>query len=378
MKRTRQNGIDAHSVIEAIYAGTTDPQAWHSAISSIARIVGGESAAIMGVNPRLQSTFRSETFNVDRAIIDAYTGQWFDREIRLPPALSLPPAEPFFDQKLLPVRTFRSSEIYNDFLKKIERPWFLCCWLHKSDEKLSSISIHGTTSRGPFELRDAERLGVLIPHLQRALSIRDRLDDAQIRLDVLGSAVDQLPFGVIVLDARRRILECNAIAHTLMSGNSEISRHGDGTLRLSGTAGPQFERWIRGGNPPSDNPDGLLHAFGPKGAALSIMAMPLPRERPSWSSRDASWMLLVFDPSRGLRSNVESLSRDLNISMREAQLATLLAQGLELSIIAARMRISVHTARTHLKSIFAKTGCGSQNELIRRILLGPAGALRPP
>jgi DNA-binding CsgD family transcriptional regulator len=378
MKRQRQPGIDAHLVIEALYAGTTDPQAWHAAISSITSIVGGDSAAIMGVNPRLQSTFRSEVYNIDRPIIDAYLGQWFDREIRLPPALSLPAGEPFFDQKLLPVRTFRGSEIYNEFLKKIERPWFLCCWLHKSDEKLSSISIHGSTSRGPFDQRDAERLGTLIPHLQRALSIRDRLDDARVRMDALGTAVDQLPFGVIVLDARKRILECNAIACSLMSGDSAISRYADGKLRLSGAAGSQFERWIHGGAPPNDNPDGLLHALGPKGAALSIMAMPLPRDRPSWSSRDASWMLLVFDPSRNTRANVETLSRDLDISTREAQLAVLLAQGLDLSFIAARMRISVHTARTHLKSIFAKTGCGSQNELIRRILLGPAGALRAP
>lgn len=39
-----------------------------------------------------------------------------------------------------------------------------------------------------------------------------------------------------------------------------------------------------------------------------------------------------------------------------AELATFLAGGLELAQVAQRLRISIHTARTHLKAIYAKTG----------------------
>lgn len=366
---------DIDSIIDDIYAGTMDDQAWHRAIVAIMNLVGGASASITGVNPRTRLAFRAEVHNLDPTLFDAYRGQWFDREIRLAPALHLPAGEPFFEARLMPSRDWRRSEIYNEFLCKVDLPWFLCFWLHKTPEKLSSFAIQGSRLRGPLDARDGERIQPFIPHLQRALAIRDQLDITQSRTRLLSMTVDKLPFGVIVLDAGGRILECSAAAGSLMTRDSGMRRAPDGALRLRGRAGIQLERWILGGAPPLDNPDGLLKVRGPQGSALSILAVPLPMSSPFWLAGDARWMLMVFDPLRAQVSRADLIAQDLCISAREAELTTLLVQGLDLRQIAARMRISVHTARTHLKAIFAKTGCGSQVELIRRVLSGPA-ALR--
>ena len=40
--------------------------------------------------------------------------------------------------------------------------------------------------------------------------------------------------------------------------------------------------------------------------------------------------------------------------------------------VAKRCFISLHTVRSHLKAIFAKTGTKGQAELIKRLLVGPA------
>jgi DNA-binding CsgD family transcriptional regulator len=372
-----QTYMDAQSIIEDIYAGTIDEQIWHRAILSIIETVGGASASLTCVNPRTSIAFRSEVYKLDREVFDMYVNDWFDHEIRFAPALHLPAGEPFFEKKLLPTREWKRSAIYNELLCRIDRPWFLCFWLHKTDEKLSALAIHSGRVRGPFDEHDGERIQPFIPHLQRALNIRDRLESSRLRTDMLATTIDQLPFGIIVLDGRGRILECSAMASALMTPRSGIARYPDGTLRLRGPAGAQLDRWILGGTPPLENPDGLLRTHGPDGNPVSIMAMPVPVSTPSWLNGDAGWMLLVFDPARH-RPRVELIGLDLDISPREAELAALLAQGLDMSLIAARMGISLHTARTHLKTIFAKTGCCSQVELIRRILGGPAGVLRQP
>jgi DNA-binding CsgD family transcriptional regulator len=364
----------AQSIVDDIYSGTTDPEAWHRAILAITDLVGGASASLTGVNPRTNVVFRSEVYRLDRQFFETYSNDWFDREIRLAPALQLPAGESFFESKLLPMRTWERSEIYNELLYKIDRPWFLCFWLHKTEEKLSALAIHSTRLRGPFDERDGELVQPFIPHLQRALGIRDRLESSRMRIDVLTATLDRLPFGIIVLDDLARILECSATASALMTRGSGITRYPDGTLRLMGPAGAQLERWLLGGAPPLDNPDGLLRTHGPDGEVLSIMATPMPVQTPSWLGCDGRWMLLIFDPSRH-RPRHELISQDLGISPREAELAALLAQGMELSQIAAKLCISVHTARTHLKTIFAKTRCRSQSELIRRILSGPASVL---
>lgn len=55
------------------------------------------------------------------------------------------------------------------------------------------------------------------------------------------------------------------------------------------------------------------------------------------------------------------------LSPRERDVVDLLSAGLRLSAIAARLFISNHTARNHLKHVFRKTGTHSQVELLSRL-----------
>jgi DNA-binding CsgD family transcriptional regulator len=55
----------------------------------------------------------------------------------------------------------------------------------------------------------------------------------------------------------------------------------------------------------------------------------------------------------------------------EARLAGLLARGKDLQNAGEQLRISLGTARTHLKSIFLKTGASRQSELVRLLNLLP-------
>jgi DNA-binding CsgD family transcriptional regulator len=100
----------------------------------------------------------------------------------------------------------------------------------------------------------------------------------------------------------------------------------------------------------------------------------LPAMNASWiSGGTPRWMLLSFDPDRELFASTELIARDLGLSLREAELAALLVKECDVTLVAQRLHISIHTARTHLKSIFSKTGIRSQTELVRRIASGPAG-----
>ena len=58
------------------------------------------------------------------------------------------------------------------------------------------------------------------------------------------------------------------------------------------------------------------------------------------------------------------------LSYAEAKLATQLANGGSMEDAAERMGISIHTARTQLKSVFAKTGAKRQSELVAMLLQG--------
>jgi DNA-binding CsgD family transcriptional regulator len=68
-------------------------------------------------------------------------------------------------------------------------------------------------------------------------------------------------------------------------------------------------------------------------------------------------------PNRG-RLDPVLLGDAFGLTQREAQVAALIGEGLELTEIARRLRIDAGTARNHLKSIFAKSGTHRQAELV--------------
>jgi DNA-binding CsgD family transcriptional regulator len=59
-----------------------------------------------------------------------------------------------------------------------------------------------------------------------------------------------------------------------------------------------------------------------------------------------------------------ALTEALGLTNREADVAMALGEGLNLAEVAERLRIGVGTARSHLRSIFAKTDARRQAELI--------------
>jgi DNA-binding CsgD family transcriptional regulator len=60
-----------------------------------------------------------------------------------------------------------------------------------------------------------------------------------------------------------------------------------------------------------------------------------------------------------------SVVRDaFGLTGREAEVASLLAEGASLATISRRLRVEPATARTHLKRIFEKTRTGRQTELV--------------
>jgi DNA-binding CsgD family transcriptional regulator len=188
----------------------------------------------------------------------------------------------------------------------------------------------------------------------------------------LGQTLDGLSVGIIILDARGRILETSTAARKVISNDTGINTDPDGRLRLRGAAHSNLYRWIDTGTPPQSNAEGLLQVPREDASALSVMVTPLPRTVDVWLSSSPRWLLLVVDPERQIRASSLLIEKDLGLTPREPQIAALLVAGYDLQTVAARSNISVSTARTHLKSIFSKTGLRSQVELVQRIRSGPA------
>ena len=100
---------------------------------------------------------------------------------------------------------------------------------------------------------------------------------------------------------------------------------------------------------------------------IVVRAVPLGK----WSEskqRPAAAIFLRDAESSGAQPSQEVVRRLFGLTRMEAALALLLADGLTLDEAAEQLNVMRNTARTHLRSIFCKTGVTRQTMLVRLLL----------
>jgi len=96
---------------------------------------------------------------------------------------------------------------------------------------------------------------------------------------------------------------------------------------------------------------------------LTILVAPFRLARNSPGAATQAAILFIRDPEASTPS-VEAIQALFGATRAEAAVAAALAGGKSIDEFAASQRISLNTARTHLKSIFAKTGTRRQAQLV--------------
>ena len=86
------------------------------------------------------------------------------------------------------------------------------------------------------------------------------------------------------------------------------------------------------------------------------------------TNRHAHVIGFVTDPSQRIVLDAAMLDALYQITPAEARLAGELLMGDTLPAIAERVGVSASTLKTHLKSLFAKTGTHRQAELVKLLM----------
>jgi DNA-binding CsgD family transcriptional regulator/PAS domain-containing protein len=362
-------------IIEDLYEGTLDEAAWSRAMLGLADLVRASSALLFAYNPQTGEVLRDENHRFDPAAVDEYRRHWSYQDSRLLPMLDVPILEPTPEQGM-DIAGWERSAFLNEFLRPIDAPHALPAWLFKAPQKAVTLSLQGTAQRGRFERGDIDLYRAILPHIRRALEIRDRLARAQVRPHSLVQGFQHANFGVLVLDNRRAILDANTLAERMLqAAPRSLRRNPDGTLWLAEPAAGTLAAWMLGGRPPAGAPEGLIHVPRARSKPVSLLLVRLSAETNPWSSDSASWMLLMFDPLHRLAVGAEVIGHVFGLSPRESQVAALLASGESLKGLARLLSVSHNTVRTQLRAVFSKTGTRTQAELIERITLSPASFL---
>src|SRR5712671_1996715 len=236
----------------------------------------------------------------------------------------------------------------------------------RQSRRLAVFGANRHTSCG--ELTDTELaiVRMLVPHIRRAVAISDILDAKKIELHTLAATLDSFNAGILVVADQGRILHANGTARDMLSKRETIAAVG-GILSVRD---PRAERALADAIELARADEANIGGSGigvPLGSEKAAIAHVLPLARGDLRTRlapQATAAVFITEPTDPAPQDMSAVVANFGLSPAEARLLEHLACGESVSEAAEALRISTHTARTHLAHIFSKTGTSRQADLI--------------
>jgi DNA-binding CsgD family transcriptional regulator len=361
-------------LVDRIYAAAEAPALWPDALDRIATATRS-AASILYRNMDAREGGVDVAVRVTPEASEAYRRHFhkLDPWGNSPRAPALVKAGAVVDGDALVDRSdLHATEYYNDFARPHGLTRVLVGILSKQGSFASVISLIRDDAAAAHSDDDRRLLTALMPHLTRAVQIHRRLLPISVLDGAAVDALDCLASGVALLDGSARTIFVNRAAERLLRQRDGLGiEHGCLVAAL-----PQERDALR-----------LLIAQAARttagasiasGSALpisrpsmrrpyNVLVTPLGRRHTSLHGPEAAVAVFIADPDDRAANEIGALVRLFRLTPAEARLASAIAAGAPLSEAADALGIGRETARTQLRSVFAKTGTTRQAELVRII-----------
>jgi DNA-binding CsgD family transcriptional regulator/PAS domain-containing protein len=284
------------------------------------------------------------------------------------------PGKIFLSDQHMDQTKLRKSEYYNDYIRPQDKVHAFGVFLLKEGDRSLVLGVQRGERAGAFGEEQARLMGILAPHVTRAVQVHRKISGITVEKEWALGTLDQLRMGVILTNSTGAPLFVNRAAeHFLVSGQG-INTH-QGRLALPNMAETaRFYQLIADAaqGAPGTNRGGDMRIALPDGEPLHCLVMPIPLElsaRLDVALASGCVAIFLSQPS-GLQLPPKRLAALYGLTPAEARLAGQLAALKSMEQAADELCVTVHTARSQLKSIFAKTGAQSQSELLMLLATG--------
>lgn len=359
-------------LIAAIYEGVTESPPWTTALELMREVLGAAHVTLMLRPPSAESTgVMINTGVVDDEATENYERRFF----ALDPFVGLPPGEVISAEELIGRDQWLKSAMYTEYLKPLDIAHLLGAEITTKDG--IECRVRATRAVGSPAFGEADKLicRVLLPHLERSLRLHARIDTLECERQLYSGAVNRLLLGMVHFSHEGNILEMNEEAQRILDEKDGLWRSGRGLATASRSENQELQRLLNAAISGSDEDSGpsLVEAMSvnrPSGRSqLGIVVRSIPFAEYSESKQRPAAAVFLRDPDASSpQPSQEVVRRVFGLTRMEAALAILLAEGNTLDEAAEKLNVRRNTARTHLRSIFGKTGVTRQTMLVRMLL----------
>ncbi len=184
--------------------------------------------------------------------------------------------------------------------------------------------------------------------------------------------LDPLNHGIALIDKGCQVSFANKLAHSICAETDGLTLRGNQLLGTTASGSSQLKAALKSAI--VEGEASAIRVERPSGRRpLSMQIAPLPAGRGQVPVEAA--LVLIHDSDRYAVPSKQRLREAYRLTAAEAGVAQLLLRGAGMPEIATELRISVETARTHLRRVLGKTGVHRQSDLILLLLRESGGVL---
>jgi DNA-binding CsgD family transcriptional regulator/PAS domain-containing protein len=363
---------DYDRLLAALYQGALESPPWQGALQLLRDQLKSGHVTLMLRPPSPESTgVMINTGAVTQQGVDSYETHFF----ALDPFVRLSEGQVVTAEELIGKQWLQST-VYQEYLKPLDVRHLLGADIYTKDGIECRLRITRGHDAAPFSEADKGLVKRLLPHLKRSIQIHAQLDFLECERALFAGAVNRLLLGMVSFDQNGVIIETNPEARRILGEKDGIWLAGNNLCLDNSQESRDLQRLLRqalSGASINDEGPGMVEAMAvtrPSGRAkLGVLVKAVPMGQFSESKQRPAVVVFLRDPeSNAAQPSQELVRRLFGLTRMEAQLALLLTEGLTLDEAAEKMNVRRNTARTHLRSIFCKTGVTRQTMLVRLLL----------
>jgi DNA-binding CsgD family transcriptional regulator/PAS domain-containing protein len=358
-------------VIGAIYDASIDPTGWKAALEQISFFVGGVRATLIIEDVAAKNVPAIFTSYEDAPWLQRY----FDTYLPLNPtriavAAYAKAGDIVLTTDFMTQEEYERTRYYREWLQQRDLVDNTVVIIDRSPADFTVLAVHRNRDQGPAGITVRERLALIAPHVIRSVAIGKALDRAKLEAMTFGEVLDRVPSAILLLDESGRVVQANLSARRHLQTGA-VLRSAQGILRMQ--------------NPLANTALDRAVASAKRGeAAPDAQATIIPLQ----SSTEERYFASILPLTSGARSRVGDryravaavfvrrlgpdlpldpmpLAHSYGLTPRELTVLMTVVESGGVPETSTILGLSENTVRTHLQSIYRKTGTKRQSQLAK-------------
>ena len=362
-------------VVGKIYDAAVEPNDWRAALEAICGFANAKTAVLMSYD-----VFdKTPPWQLEVGHGEYWTKVYHDKYLTSNPFMDdvgyLDSGEQIYASSRPQYSTLFETDFYHGWLKPQGLIDATLLVVERSTNNMTTLSNIRSDGQGLFDDEAVARIRLLHPHLRRAVLIGRAFEDQRRRLADDAAVLDSFAAGMFLLGQRGEIVRANAAGEAMLAARSPL-RSRNGRLDL---AIPAANRALQaalvaarlgdvglGGRGTSIPLRGDVDAGDE--VVLHLLPLNAVRQQSIDADRSAAFVLFVRRVDRDDVAAIATFVQRFQLTPKEADVLQTVVEVGGVPQAADVLGLSPATVRTHVTSIFNKSGVRRQADLIRLLM----------